>query len=131
MGPVKLLLDTCTLIWLVAEPGQLSLKIASLINEGETDLFVSDCSVWEICLKWQAGKLRLPAPPRSWVEEQRRIWKFNYLPIERVHLFRGTELPDHHRDPFDRLLVAQAIENEMTIGTPDMNIMKYPVATVW
>lgn len=128
---MKLLLDTCSLIWLVAEPGRLGHGAAEFIDDPNTDLWLSDTSVWEICLKWQKGKLRLPAPPRTWVREQTDIWHIAPLPIARTHLFRVTELPTLHQDPFDRLLVAQAIEEGLTIATPDPHIAGYPVAVVW
>lgn len=131
MGPLKLLLDTCTLLWLTAEPAKLTPAVASAIDATASELLFSDCSVWELCLKWEAGKLRLPQPPRTWVEEQMRRWHLAGLAIERHHLYRLSELPAHHRDPFDRLLVAQAIEGGMTIVTPDEPIRLYPVATLW
>jgi PIN domain nuclease of toxin-antitoxin system len=131
VGPLKLLLDTCTLIWLAADPTKLSDPVAALIDAPSTQLILSDCSVWELCLKWEAGKIRLPQPPRTWIADQQRDWHLEPLPMERTHLFRVSELPGHHRDPFDRLLVAQAIEAGLTIATPDPNIRQYPVATVW
>lgn len=128
---MKLLLDTCALVWLAGDPARLGPSITSIMNADDTDLLLSDCSVWEICLKWQAGKLTLPTPPRIWLEEQRRLRQLQPLSIETTHLYRGSELPDHHKDPFDRLLIAQAIEGGLTIGTCDANIKKYPVATIW
>ncbi|MEW6277265.1 MAG: type II toxin-antitoxin system VapC family toxin [Candidatus Eremiobacterota bacterium] len=128
---MKLLLDTCTLLWMAGAPDQLGQTVRQAIDRPETELWVSDCSVWEICLKWEAGKLTLPLPPRSWVEQQRRAWTWNALPIARSHIFRVSELPLHHRDPFDRLLVAQAIEEEMVLATPDPRIARYPVAVCW
>lgn len=127
----KLLLDTCTLVWLVSDPERLGRAVADCIDEETTELFLSDASVWELCLKWQAGKIGLPKPPRAWVEEQVRAWSLAALPIQRGHLYRVTELPEHHRDPFDRLLVAQAIEEGMTIGSPDPQIHRYPTAVLW
>lgn len=92
---------------------------------------LSDTSVWEICLKWQAGKLRLPTTPRMWIEDQARLWKLERLRIAPEALYRTSELPDLHRDPFDRLLVAQAISEGLSIATPDPAIRAYPVATIW
>lgn len=125
------LLDTCTLIWLSAEPQRLSKKASRHIDNPQTELWLSDASVWELSLKWQAGKLRLPQPPRLWVEEQSRLWHLRPLPIERHDLYRVSELPAHHNDPFDRLLIAQAIEQGLTILTPEPTMHRYPVATLW
>lgn len=124
------LLDTCTLIWMAAEPARLSDKVRTLLDD-ELDLYLSDVSVWEVCLKWEAGKMKLPQPPRAWCEAQSMIWRLLPLPIERAHLYRVSELPAHHRDPFDRLLIGQALENELTLLTPDEQIHRYPVPWTW
>lgn len=131
MGPLRLVLDTCTFVWLTSDPTRLSTAVASSLNEPGNELLLSDASVWEICLKWERGKLSLPVPPRHWCEEQALIWKLEALPIARSHLFRVVELPQHHRDPFDRLLVAQALDERLTVVTPDPLIHRYPVATLW
>lgn len=128
---MKILLDTCSFLWLAAAPENLGPEASAAIDRDDTQLFLSDGSVWEICLKWQAGKISLPEPPRAWVEAQRLTWRITTLPIERTHLYRVTELPTHHRDPFDRLLVAQAIEAGLSIATPDPWIARYPVAVMW
>jgi PIN domain nuclease of toxin-antitoxin system len=98
---------------------------------GDARILLSDASVWELCLKWQAGKVELPAPPRRWIGEQVQAWGIERLPIEPEHCYRTTELPQLHRDPFDRLLVAQAIAHGALIVTPDPAITAYPVACLW
>lgn len=125
-----LILDTCTFVWLVSDPGRLSGPARSTL-EAANDIFLSDVSVWEICLKWQAKKLQLPAPPRHWVSEQMRVWSLERLALESDHMFRSVELAELHRDPFDRLLVAQALANDAKLVTPDAAIQQYPVAFVW
>jgi PIN domain nuclease of toxin-antitoxin system len=131
MGALRALLDTCTFLWMTAEPTNLSSRASVVINESSNSLYLSDVSIWEICLKWQTGKFKLPSPPRDWCEHQLSIWKMEPLKIERTHLFRVTEMPIHHKDPFDRLLVAQALEERLTVVTPDAHISKYPVPVVW
>jgi PIN domain nuclease of toxin-antitoxin system len=128
---LKLLLDTCTFIWLCSEPAKLSPRAKRTMGHAEASLFLSDVSVWEICLKWRARKLRLPSTPRQWAEEQTRQWAIRSMPIERRHLYRTTELDDIHPDPFDRTLIAQAIEEDCRLVTPDAQIAKYPVSIVW
>ncbi len=128
---MNLLLDSCTLIWLVSAPHLLSPTATRLIDSSRNGLWLSDCTVWEICLKWQAGKLKLPAPPRLWIQQQQQQWQLESLSIQRVHLFQVSELPLYHRDPYDRLLVAQAIQEGFTILTPDAEIHKYPVSFAW
>jgi PIN domain nuclease of toxin-antitoxin system len=126
-----LLLDTCTFIWLAAEPRALSRKAARAIDLASSDLFISDASIWEICLKWKAGKLELPLPPRRWVEEQTGQWQLMPLTLEAEHFYATTELVDLHKDPFDRLIVVQAISSSLTVVTPDAAVAAYPVATLW
>lgn len=125
-----LVLDTCTFIWLTSDPVKISASAAQAINR-EREIRLSDASVWEICLKWQSKKIALPAPPRFWVSEQLQQWGFQSLAIAQEHLFRCTELPDLHKDPFDRLLVSQALAHNATLVTPDEAIRQYPVSVVW
>lgn len=128
---MELLLDTCTVVWLSADPGRLSKKAKEALDADDAILLLSDASVWEVCLKWQAKKLVLPAPPRRWLTEQARVWQLDRLALDPEHFYRTSELPALHRDPFDRLLVAQAIERSLTIVTPDAAIRAYPVAVLW
>jgi PIN domain nuclease of toxin-antitoxin system len=128
---VDLLLDTCVIIWLSAEPKKLSKAARKAIDAADATLCASDASLWEVCMKWQSGKLTLPAPPRKWLAEQAQIWQTERVPLVPEHFFRTCELPPLHKDPFDRLLVAQAIERGLTIVTPDQSIHAYPVAVLW
>ena len=128
---MRLLLDTCTFLWLTAEPQRLGPRARRAIDARDAGLVLSDASVWEVCLKWQAGKLALPLPPRRWFGEQALRWRVERLPMAAEHLYRATELPPLHRDPFDRLLVAQAIERDLTLVTPDPAIRAYSVAVLW
>jgi PIN domain nuclease of toxin-antitoxin system len=125
------ILDTCTFVWLCAEPARLSTTVRGAIDAAETELVLGDVSVLEIALKWQAGKIALPEPPRVWVERQTSVWSIRFLPISREHMYRASELPGHHRDPFDRLLVAAALAEGATILTPDPAIHRYPVSWLW
>lgn len=125
------MLDTCTLIWLCAEPERLSSTAGNLIDAPETRLLLSEVSVLEISLKWSAGKLRLPDPPRHWIEAQVAAWSLEWLALEREDMYRASELPSHHRDPFDRLLVATALRANAAILTPDETVRRYPVSCRW
>ena len=127
---MKLLLDTCALIWMASDSDRVGSR-ASLAIDNAQEIYLSDVTVWEICLKWQAGKIQLPSPPRLWCESQVAQWRLSSCPIRRSHLYRVSELPLHHRDPFDRLLIGQALEEGMTIVTPDEHIQKYPVGWIW
>jgi PIN domain nuclease of toxin-antitoxin system len=125
-----LVLDTCTFIWLVSDASRLSAPAAKALDSAR-DIALSDVSIWEICLKWQARKIELPSPPRTWVAEQTRAWSLERLAIEPEDLYRTVELPELHRDPFDRLLVAQVLKTGARLVTPDPAIRQYPVAVLW
>lgn len=128
---MKLLLDTCALLWLAAEPKKLSKAAKRVIDDDGNDLFVSEASVWELALMHQAGKLSLPAPLRTWLAEQRRAWRFDYAPIALEHLLRTEEIERHHADPFDRLIICQAIVDDLAIVTADAKFKEYPVRVLW
>lgn len=128
---MRYLLDTCTFIWLCAEPSKLPEPVAARLDADDTIMVFSDASALEIVLKWTAGKLHLPEPPRSWIEHQLRSWSLEQVPVSRKVMYRASELPTYHGDPFDRLLVATAIEHDAAFVTPDESIHRYPVAWVW
>lgn len=95
------------------------------------DIALSDVSVLETCLKCGAGKLTLPGPPRAWIEAQAKTWGLTRVVLEAAHCYRASELVLLHRDPFDRLLVAQALETGRVVVTPDTWIARYPVGVTW
>jgi PIN domain nuclease of toxin-antitoxin system len=128
---VRYLLDTCVFLWLCAEPGRLSPRARGALGEAAADYVLSEVSLLEISLKWAAGKVSLPQPPRAWIEEQARIWRTSPRALTRSVIYRSTELPAVHRDPFDRLLIATALEDGATVVTPDPLLHKYPVPCLW
>ena len=125
------LLDTCTFIWLCSDPERLSETAKSAIDARDSTLLLSDISALEISLKWSAGKIVLPDPPKHWIETQITTWGLECPPLSRDDIYRVSELPVHHRDPFDRLLVAVALSLNATILTPDTAIQQYPVSHRW
>ena len=128
---MKVLLDTCTFIWLCAEPERLSAAAKKTLKSSKQSLFLSEVSVMEICFKVSSGKLVLPDPPSVWVETQIDMWRLEVLALSRATMYRSGELPMHHEDPFDRLLIAGAIEARATVVTPDKEYSKYPVSVLW
>ena len=128
---MRLLLDTCSFLWLALPQGRLSAEATRLINTASTRLFVSDASVWEICLKHTAGKLRLPDAPGKWLPSRMAFFQTQPLAISKDAIFRSGELPRVHSDPFDRLLAAQAIEEGMTILSPDKPLSKLGASRIW
>ena len=125
------LLDTCTFIWLCSEPERLSAASKRAIDTADAPLLLSDVSALEITLKWTSGKIVLPDPPRHWIERQVSTWGLKCLSLSRADIYRAAELPEHHRDPFDRLLVASALNSDATILTPDKAVQRYPVSCRW
>jgi PIN domain nuclease of toxin-antitoxin system len=130
VGPLNLLLDTCTFLWMCAEPHRLSTRAVTALDSAEL-IGLSDAVILEICLKWHGGKLRLPEPPRHWITDQVRQRQLRILPIDQEICFRMTEMEMLHRDPFDRMLIAQAQIRNLTILTPDKHIHRYPVSILW
>jgi len=126
-----LLLDTCVFIWLTQEPEKLGAAARTAINDSANSLFFSHASAWEMHLKHHAGKLILPDPPKQWIPQQLAEWKISVLAIHLAAIQRTSDLPDIHRDPFDRLLVAQALEEGLTIVSPDSFFRGYGVPVVW
>jgi PIN domain nuclease of toxin-antitoxin system len=128
---VRYLLDTCTFLWASQQPSLLSKAAVAAINDRTNELSVSDVSIWEITLKHSAGKLPLPDTPRVWIPEKFAHHQFKPLGLNRDAIYRSGELPRVHPDPFDRLLVAQAIEAGMTILSPDAPLSTLGASRVW
>jgi PIN domain nuclease of toxin-antitoxin system len=128
---VRLLLDTCTFLWIVADAPQLSHRARALFRAPENEVFLSAASAWEIAIKHGLGRLPLPDDPSRVVPEMREMHGIEALPIDEASVLHTLRLPAIHRDPFDRLLVAQAIVHGLTILTPDPLITRYPALSVW
>lgn len=124
---MKLLLDTHALLWWDAEPELLGEAARVAMRDSSNTVFVSVASVWEIAIKQKRGKLPLSGPPTAMIAQ----YGFLPLPISPVHAERAGGLPLLHSDPFDRMLVAQAQIEGMTLVTVDSKIRLYPVAQLW
>lgn len=128
---MRLLLDTHAFLWWVAASGELSRKARRAIVSARNECFVSIASGWEIAIKVSLGKLRVDGALDRFLPEQLAANGFQPLPIDLQHAARVATLPFHHRDPFDRLLVAQALEEELTVVTADPVFARYGVPRVW
>lgn len=128
---MNLLLDSCALIWLASEPAQLSVAASAAINDHTSVLHVSHASLWEISLKHAAGKLVLPDSPRVWWATQADKWGLVELPLTAESLLRGSELPKHHKDPFDRVILAQAEMAGLHVISPDGEFPAYGIPLIW
>ena len=128
---VRLLLDTCSFLWAIAEPDRLGARARMTIADPANEVLVSAASIWECAIKHKAGKLPLPGDPAQYLAKQRADHGFMPLPIDEDAIAHIGKLPDHHKDPFDRVLVCQAIVGGMTIVTPDEWLARYPVPLLW
>ncbi|GDX79552.1 twitching motility protein PilT [Deltaproteobacteria bacterium] len=126
-----MLLDTCSFLWLVTDHPDLSARARAAIANPAHPLFLSAASVWEISVKFALGKLALPTPPRILVPAARSLHRIDPLPFDETDALTVELLPAPHRDPFDRMLIAQAIARGIPILTPDPMFRQYPVALVW
>jgi PIN domain nuclease of toxin-antitoxin system len=128
---VRLLLDTCTFLWLAADDVALSPRARALFQSPENEVYVCVVSAWEIAVKHALGRLPLPTSPARFVPTQREALGVESLPLDEESVLHAERLPEWHRDPFDRMLVCQAIVHGLTILTPDPFVTRYPARTIW
>ncbi|HEY0702244.1 MAG TPA: type II toxin-antitoxin system VapC family toxin [Candidatus Acidoferrales bacterium] len=128
---MKYLLDTGIWLWSVSAVDRLNQKAKAFIQEGEDELYFSAVSTWEISIKAATGKLRLPEPPVDYVPSRLSSQRIQNLSITSVHALGVYSLPRHHDDPFDRMLIAQARAEKMTILTADRAFRSYDVPVFW
>jgi PIN domain nuclease of toxin-antitoxin system len=126
---VRVLLDTQALLWAAAGDRRLSKRATQAIQKHE--LWLSVASVWEIMIKCASGKLRLAGGPSRFLEDRIQESNLSILPIQFLHVLELERLPDHHNDPFDRLLVCQSRVEDMPIVSSDPAVAKYDVKIIW
>lgn len=127
---MRLLLDTHIFLWFASGDKKLALALRKAIGDPQNEIFLSVVSLWEIIIKHQLGHLPLPQPPELYIPMQRRRLCIGSLPVDEGSVSQIAKLPPLHRDPFDRLLIGQAIEHELKIVTVDTAIRAYPMAPV-
>lgn len=127
---MKALLDTHTFLWAISDDARLSHR-AKQIFTGPNDLWLSVASIWEILIKVRGGKLSLPKPSGSYLVKELGENRIEVLPIKLDHVLRIESLTAHHRDPFDRILIAQSIEEKLPLITADPLFERYPVDLIW
>lgn len=128
---MKLLLDTHAFIWWDSEPAKLSSRALALCQDSENTLLLSVASTWEMQIKIQLGKLRLGVPLAELIENQQRVNSMEILRIELEHVLALNQLPSVHKDPFDRLLIAQARVEGASLVTGDPLMANYTVDVIW
>lgn len=127
---MKILLDTQCWLWMTLTPERFSASARAQVEAGDNELYLSAASAWEIAIKYSLGKLRLPEPPTRYVPSRLDATQTLPLPIEHNHTLHVATLPPHHRDPFDRLLIAQAQLEDLPIITADPLFARYDVTTI-
>ncbi len=128
---MKLLLDTCSFLWITNAQSELSSGAKSAFEDEENEAYLSVVSAWEIALKNGLRNLPLPEPPQVFLPRARALHKIASLNLNEDAIVQLPLLPSIHRDPFDRMLICQAIAEGMAIVTPDEMIRRYPIRTIW
>lgn len=128
---MRAILDTHTFLWWVVDDPQLSPLCRQIITDGSNTIYFSVASAWEIAIKYQIGKLPLPDRPDIYVTDRVKTNGFEILGINLHHALHTSDLPLLHRDPFDRILIAQSKTENIPLLTADPLIAQYDVLTVW
>ena len=128
---MKVLLDTHAFLWWVTDAVGLSNTVREIIIDPDNTILFSVASAWEIIIKFRTGKLILPEKPEVYIPSRITANQFQNLPIEINHVLQVANLPDCHKDPFDRILIAQSQIEKIPIVTRDSLIIQYQVMTIW
>ena len=125
---MKLLLDTHIFLWFISGSNQLSAIFRDSIQNSNNTVYLSVVSLWECIIKYQLGKLPLPESPEIYLPKQREQHQINSLTVEEASVAQLIKLPSLHRDPFDRILICQSIQHDLTILTADEIVIAYQMA---
>lgn len=128
---MRVLLDTHAFLWFVLDDPKLSDLASSLISDPQNEVLVSPASFWEIAIKVSLEKYRLPEPFEEFIQRQSEQNDFSLLPITVAHTAAVSTLPFHHRDPFDRMLVAQSFTERVPLLSADTALDAYPIHRLW
>lgn len=128
---MKLLLDTHTFLWLVEGSSNLSRAAQAALTDPAHELFLSAASIWELAIKTSNRKLALSDPLDAFVGKWSATYQLALLPIDTPHALAVARLPDHHRDPFDRMLIAQALVERMSLVSGDAKLTPYSAPIIW
>jgi PIN domain nuclease of toxin-antitoxin system len=128
---MRLLVDTHALIWSLENAAQLKSNVLGALNDASNEKVISVASFWEMTIKVSLGKLEMDESPDALMERFEKNSLASILPVRARHLGVLRELPQHHRDPFDRLIVAQAIAEDLTLVSSDANLDGYGVRRLW
>lgn len=127
---MRILLDTHIFLWFISRDTRLDTDLRDAIRDPKNEIYLSAISVWEAMVKYQLGKLPLPENPGTYLPKQRQLHQIASLALDEKSVVQLARLPLLHRDPFDRMLICQALENRLTIATVDPVIRSYPVSVM-
>ncbi|PMB17963.1 PIN domain nuclease [Fischerella thermalis CCMEE 5319] len=127
---MRILLDTHIFLWFISGDRQLSTDIRDAVRDPDNDVYLSAISVWEAIVKYQLSKLTLPEHPATYLPKQRDLHQIASLALDESSVIQLAKLPPLHRDPFDRMLICQALQNGLTIATVDTAIRAYSVSVM-
>jgi PIN domain nuclease of toxin-antitoxin system len=127
---MRILLDTHIFLWFISGDIQLSTDVRDTIRDPDNEVYLSSVSVWEAIVKYQLGKLPLPEPPETYLPKQRNLHQIASLALDESSVIQLAKLPPLHRDPFDRMLICQALQNGLTIATVDAAVRAYSVSVL-
>jgi PIN domain nuclease of toxin-antitoxin system len=128
---MRLLSDTHTFVWSFSNTKKLSVIAAGELQNPANEIYISVASVWEMQIKIKLGKMIFNDTLESIIIEQQQVNRIQILPVNLIHALHLENLPTHHKDPFDRLLISQAIVENMTLVSADKNFAKYQVNLLW
>jgi len=128
---MKVLLDTHAFLWLISGDGRLSETAQKTFLDPGNIMFLSAASLWELCIKMSLGKLSLKSGWLKTIQDEMEVNAIQWLSIEMPHCVELTNLPFHHRDPFDRMLVAQAMVEDMQLLSRDNRLSSYEIKRIW
>ena len=127
---MKILLDTHIFLWFISGDRRLSTNVQDIIRDLDNEIYLSVVSVWESIVKYQLGKLPLPEPPEIYLPKQRELHQISSLTLDESSIAQLAKLPPLHRDPFDRMLICQALQYGLTIATADAAVRAYSVSFI-
>lgn len=128
---MRALIDTSTFLWFISGSEKLSVDARGYIADLDNEIFISVVSLWEIAIKTSLGKLELLLPFDRLISEHLEPNAITVLPIEKAHLFKVIDLAFYHRDPFDRMIIAQGLAEQLPVITSDAAFSRYPVQLIW
>ena len=127
---MRILLDTHIFLWFISGDSRLSADVRDVVRDSDNEIYLSAVSIWECIVKYQLGKLPLPEPPEMYLPKQRDFHQIASLALDESSVTQLTKLPPLHCDPFDRMLICQALQNGLTLATVDESVRAYPVSVM-